>query len=116
MPIVRRTLTLVLLVLLAPPALGQTKEQQVEKLFDFLTNEYGQLLKKNTDWVNRAVAVVSLSRMPTAGATAKLLEQVRGEKHPVARLVAWEALVARGPLLTEAEQRVVYAETVKMFK
>lgn len=98
------------------PATQPTREEQARKLFDFLTGEYGALFKKNKDWVNRSVAIISLSRMPTTGATGKILEQLQSERHPVGRLVAWEAMLARASLLNDAEYKAFWVETVKMLK
>ncbi|MEZ0267095.1 MAG: vWA domain-containing protein [Phycisphaerae bacterium] len=117
-----------LLLLLAAPALAQTKpatapttqpltrDAEVKRLFDFLTAEYGRLFQKNNDWVNRAVAIISLSRLPTDGATNKILEQMQSEKHPVGKLVAWQAMLGRAKLLTDAQYKAFYAETIKMLR
>lgn len=118
-----RGLIILMMLWVASAAPGQTRptsqptrEEQTRKLFDFLTGEYGALFKKNKDWVNRSVAIISLSRMPTPAATGKILEQLQSERHPVGRLVAWEAMLARAPRLTDAEYKAFWVETVKMLK
>jgi len=92
------------------------REAEVKRLLDFLTSEYGRLFQKNKDWVNRAVAIISLSRLPTEGATGKIIEQLQSEKHPVGKLVAWQAMLARAPLLSDIQYRAFYVETVRMLK
>ena len=102
----------------APPAPGPATAAEINRrlvgqLTDFLTSEYAKQLRR-PGWLNRAAGLIGLSRLPTAEATRLVFEQLHKEKHAVAQLVAWQAVLSRAPLLTEAEFREWEQVTHKM--
>jgi len=102
-----------------PPAAGSGQSAEeinarlVGQLVDFLTAEYSkQLLRPG--WMTRASADVGFSRLPTEEATKCLLDHLRKEKHPVAQLVAWQALLGRASILSAEDFRAWHDVTQKM--
>jgi hypothetical protein len=72
------------------------------KLLQFLHGEYTRLLASD-DWVTRALAVISLSRLPNPHSTAAILDSLEKDKHPVVRMLAWQATLSRASLLEPAD-------------
>jgi len=96
-----------------PATAAEINRRLVGQLTDFLTSEYAKQLRR-PGWLNRAAGLIGLSRLPTAEATRLVFEQLHKEKHAVAQLVAWQAVLSRAPLLTEAEFREWEQVTHKM--
>lgn len=97
------------------PALAAKRAMRVKLATDYLTNWYAKQLN-STDWMARAVALISISRMPTAESTASIIKQLEVEKHPVCRLVAWQAVLARANMLSEAQHESWLAATRLMIR
>lgn len=95
------------------PAARPTREQATARLFDYLTREYVKQLKSR-DWLRRSLAVVGLAQFPTGAATDAVLERLANETHPVGRLVAWQATLARADRLTDAQFAAWQRATAKM--
>src|ERR1051325_7255762 len=92
-----------------------TREQRVERLFNYLTQEYARQTTSK-DWITRSVAVISLAQFPTDDATKTILDRLNKETHSVGRLVAWQAVLARASLLTEPQFKQWQQATAKMIK
>jgi len=99
----------------ADPALAAKRAMRVKLATDYLTNWYAKQLN-STDWMARAVALVSISRMPTAESTVSIIKQLEVEKRPVCRLVAWQAALARANMLSEAQHESWLAATRLMIR
>ena len=96
------------------PAAGLKNPRRIIELrFEGLTNQYINHLN-SPDWITRSVAVISLSRMPIENATDAIVRRLQDEKKPVGQLVAWQAMLARAPLLTEKQHRIWQTVTEKM--
>jgi len=78
------------------------RARRTQLVLDYLTKLYTRQLA-SSDWIARAAAVVSLARLPTDRATETLLQHLPGERHKVAQLVAWQALLARAGRLNQDE-------------
>ena len=78
------------------------RAQRTKLGLDYLTTQYtGQL--KSGDWITRSAAVTGLSQLPTAEATDALADHLAAERHPVARLVTWQAILARAAMLSHEQ-------------
>lgn len=103
----------------APPPAGQlgvrvlSDEQKVAARFETMVREYRGHLD-SPDWIRRSLAVIGLGRIPTTEATELILMRFDSEKHPVARLVAWQAMLSRAALLSEDEVTAFEAATWSM--
>jgi hypothetical protein len=102
------------------PAESTTSEhlssaQRVDRLFDYLTKEYSKQLASK-DWITRSVAVISLAQFPTDAATKAIVEQLSRESHPVGKLIAWQATLARAKLLDDAQFKLWQNATTKVMK
>ena len=95
------------------PVKAAKRAERVRIATDYLTKWYTKQLSSR-DWMARAVATISVSRMPTADATETILSRMSADRHPVCRLVAWQATLARAPMLTEAQHQTWQAHTRKM--
>jgi len=84
-------------------AKGMPNRAQRRKLgLDYLTAQYsGQL--KSGDWITRSAGVAGLSQLPTAEATDALADHLVTERHPVARLVTWQAMLSRAGRLSDKQ-------------
>lgn len=80
------------------PEAAARVEKTRQLLFDYLTKNYGRQLESK-DWITRSVAVISLAKLSTKKVTAVLFERLEKEEHPVARVVVWQAMLARAPML-----------------
>ena len=56
------------------------------------------MLNKQKDRVSRSLLAISMSRIPKADVTTKLLEMTRRED-PLVRAVAWECLISRTKMM-----------------
>jgi hypothetical protein len=92
-----------------------TREQRVDRLFNYLTSEYRKKLASK-DWITRSVAVTSLAQFPTDDATKAIVERLTRETQPVGKLVAWQATLARAKLLSDAQFKQWQDATSKMMK
>jgi len=97
------------------PAKAARRAQMVKLATDYLTNWYAKQLD-STDWMARAVALISISRMPTADATATIITKLGLERHPVCRLVAWQAALARARMLSDEQHAAWLAATRNMIR
>ena len=95
------------------PAKAARRAELVRMATDYLTSWYTRQLN-SADWMARAVATISVSRMPTADATETILKRMGADRHPVCRLVAWQATLARAQMLTDAQHQIWLAHTRKM--
>lgn len=84
-----------------------------ERLFDFLQKEYGLMLNKQKDRVSRSLLAISISRIPKADVTAKLLEMTRRED-PLVRAVAWECLISRTKMMGADSYRQLMEATAAL--
>lgn len=121
LPRMPRTANLILLLLLVhSPLLAQqpplTREAKTTRLFDFLMKEYGLLLDKTKDRMGRSLVAVCIARIGREDATDRLLTMATTEKDPMVRMVAWEGLIARGPMLNERQHAQLLAATASMAK
>ena len=96
----------------SPPA-ADAARQEMLKRFEYLTKLYADQLDSN-DWMTRSVAMISLARMPTQGATKVILQRLESEKHPVGLLVAWQAMLGRAGMLSEEQYRAWRKATLNM--
>lgn len=94
--------------LVDPEAREADRKAKVEKLVVYFLGQYGQALA-GPDWVNRSMAVISLSAIDEPRVTAKLLEVLTTDASKYVRVFAWEALHARAGALT-APQRAQWIE------
>jgi len=85
------------------------RAQRTKLGLDYLTTQYSSQLKSG-DWIARSSAVAGLSQLPTDAATTTLAKHLAGERHPVARLVAWQAMLARAAMLSD-EQYAAWRNT-----
>jgi len=97
------------------PRVAAKRAMRVKLATDYLTRWYAKQLD-STDWMARAVALISISRMPTADATATIIKRLEVERHPVCRLVAWQAALARAPMLSDAQHAAWLATTRNMIR
>jgi hypothetical protein len=91
------------------------RSERIERLFDYLIGEYGKRLKR-PDWVTRSVALISLNRIPTEEATEVVLERLGKERHELAQLVAWQAMLSRARLLSSAQHERWMEVTLQMMR
>jgi hypothetical protein len=89
----------------AAPAGGSKREQEAQRLFDYLVKQYAALFDKSKDRVGRSISVVCLARIPRADSTALLLKVLKTDRDPLVQMVAWQCLLGRAERLTEAEYR-----------
>ncbi|MEI7836605.1 MAG: HEAT repeat domain-containing protein, partial [Planctomycetota bacterium] len=82
--------------LVDPEAREADRKVKVEKLVVYFLDQYGKALA-GPDWVNRSMAVISLSAMDEPRITEKLLEVLATDSSKYVRTFAWEALHARNP-------------------
>lgn len=92
-----------------------TLETPRQRALNFLTDLHRRHLG-SSDWIARAAAVIGLSRMPTDAATEILLQQAQTETHPVGRLVAWQAVLARAGRVTDEQFRAWDTATSAMVR
>jgi len=93
---------------------SQAETQRItknERLFDFLQKEYGLMLAKQKDRVSRSLLAISISRVPKADVTARLLEMTRRETDPLVRAVAWECLLSRTKMMGADSYRQMMEST-----
>jgi len=95
------------------PAKAARRAELVKMATDYLTEWYTKQLD-STDWMARAVATISVSRMPTADATATILKRMDADRHPVCRLVAWQAALSRAGMFTDDQHAAWLASTRNM--
>lgn len=81
---------------------GVTSSRDTKRLMTYLEGEYKRKLE-SPDWRQRALAVISLARLPHEQVTEKLFQLSENDKHEVVRLLAWQAIVARAPELTQKD-------------
>lgn len=120
-PLLTLLLAVSLCTLLHPPTLAAPPDSKAdpriaknERLFDFLQKEYGLLLNKQKDRVSRSLLAISLSRVPKADVTAKLLEMTRRETDPLVRAVAWECLISRTKMMGADSYRQLMESTAAL--
>jgi len=87
------------------------RDEAIERLIGHYLETYGKQLK-SPDWMARAMGVVGLSRVDDPRFTTMLLETLDGDKLPVVRVFAWEALHSRLGSLSP-EQRAHWLTTGK---
>ena len=96
-------------------AVASKDHSRAVKAMEYLTGQYaGQL--DSSDWIARAAAAISLSRMPTDGATEAIAKQLKAERHVVGQLAAWQAMLARAKLLTDQQFQAWEEATWPMVK
>jgi len=86
------------------PAPKSRAEMIREKLIKFYLEMYGKHLV-SADWITRAMAVISLSRLDAPAATGRLLEVLERDRSVLVRVYAWEALHARNGSLSSQDRR-----------
>jgi len=90
-----------------PPApatvTGEVRAKAIDTLVTHYLEMYGEHLKR-PDWMARAMAVIGLAEIDDPRITARLIEVLDGDKLPLVRVYAWEALQARLPSLTPDQQ------------
>lgn len=95
------------------PAKAARRAELVRMATDYLTKHYDKQ-HESYDWMARAVATISVSRMPTDAATETVLKRMDADRHPVCRLVAWQAALARAGKLTDAQHAAWKTSTYRM--
>ena len=90
-----------------------TQEEKVQRRFETLATQY-KLRLESQDWILRCLAVISMGRLPTEDATETILARLLQEEKPVGKLVAWQALLSRARLLSDAQYKQWEQETWKM--
>lgn len=83
------------------PAVGDAA-REAKKAIEYLEKEYRKKLE-SPDWRQRALAVISLARLPQGPVTAKLLEITARDRNDVVRLLAWQGVLARAASLSARE-------------
>ena len=83
---------------------GKAVDKTIDKMVEYFVKMYGQHLESR-DWVKRAMAVISLSRIDDPRTTEKLLEVMESDRRQVVRVFAWEALHARAGSLSPAQRQ-----------
>lgn len=68
----------------------------------YLSGIYEKLLASH-DWMDRGLALVSLTRMPGDAATETILKSLQTDATPAVRVVAWQCLLARANFLSESQ-------------
>ncbi len=86
----------------AGAAQGTKRARRTQAALEYLTGLYTRQLG-SSDWIARAAAVISLSRLPADEATQTIVEHVANERHSVGQLVAWQAVLARADGLSEKQ-------------
>lgn len=71
------------------------------------------MLNKQKDRVSRSLLAISISRIPKAAVTAKLLEMTRRED-PLVRAVAWECLISRTKMMGADSYRQLMEATAAL--
>jgi hypothetical protein len=102
--------TALLLLILAIPARAATPttaptttpRDDAAEVAAYLASTYEKLLQSK-DWIDRGLALVSLSRLPGPVATDRILKSLQSDQTPAVRMVAWECLLARAQFLDEAQ-------------
>jgi hypothetical protein len=84
------------------PATTPTARSEQQELVDYLASVYGKLLESH-DWMDRGLALVSLSRLPGDGATNTILNSLKTDATPAVRVVAWQCLLARAEFMDESQ-------------
>ena len=79
------------------------RKKAVDQLVEHYLEMYGKHLKSR-DWMARAMAVIGLARVDDPRITDRLFEVLDGDKLPLVRVYAWEAVHSRLGSLDE-EQR-----------
>ena len=97
------------------PAKAARRAELVRMATDYLTKWYSKQLD-STDWMARAVATISVSRMPTADATETVLKRMDADRHPVCRLIAWQGALARANMLTDEQYQRWRKSTWRMIQ
>ena len=92
--------------------LSPAAQRAAERMVSHFVGMYGEHLE-SPDWLARAMAVIGLSQLADARATAKLLEVLDGDKNLLVRVYAWEALWARHGSL-DAAQRAAWSRGGKV--
>ena len=85
------------------------EEAEAERLVQYYLRMFSKHLE-SSDWMARAMGVISLARIDDGRTTARLMKVMREDKMPVVRAYAWEALHARQNRL-DSEQRAEWVET-----
>ena len=87
------------------------RNEAIDRLMGHYIEIYGKQLE-SPDWMARAMALVGLSRIDDPRFTTMILETLDGDKLPVVRVFAWEALHSRLGSLSP-EQRAHWLATGK---
>jgi Mg-chelatase subunit ChlD len=87
------------------------RQKAVDQLVEHYLEMYGKHLKSR-DWMARAMAVIGLARVDDPRITDRLFEVLDGDKLPLVRVYAWEAVHSRLGSLNE-EQRGRWVRTGK---
>ncbi len=85
------------------------RKKAVDQLVEHYLKMYGKHLKSR-DWMARAMAVIGLARVDDPRITDRLFEVLDGDKLPLVRVYAWEAVHSRLGSLDE-EQRGRWVRT-----
>ena len=85
------------------------RQKAIDQLVEHYLEMYGKHLKSR-DWMARAMAVIGLARVDDPRITARLFEVLDGDKLPLVRVYAWEAVHSRLGSLDE-EQRGRWVRT-----
>ncbi|KKK55684.1 hypothetical protein LCGC14_3072090, partial [marine sediment metagenome] len=91
------------------PAGKPSTPEQVDRMIKYYLDLFGKHLTSR-DWIKRAMAIISISRIDEPRTTAKLIETMDNDRKTIVRVFAWEALHARTGSLTP-EQKKHWIET-----
>jgi hypothetical protein len=89
------------------PARRRTAEPQsprVKRIIGVFYRTYDKHLK-SPDWIKRAMAVISLSRLDDDGVTKRLMDVLTKDSDKYVRVFAWAALLERNDWLTPEQRR-----------
>ncbi|MBL7140857.1 MAG: VWA domain-containing protein [Planctomycetes bacterium] len=82
---------------------GDLRAKAIDTLVTHYLEMYGEHLQR-PDWMARAMAVIGLAEIDDPRITEKLVQVLDGDKLPLVRVYAWEALHARLTSLTNDQQ------------
>ena len=84
------------------PATTQSAHNDSADVVAYLGGIYEKLLASH-DWMDRGLALVSLSRLPGDVASERILKSLKTDQTPAVRMVAWQCLLARANSLDESQ-------------
>lgn len=87
-----------------PTSAASPLDKKIDQMVEYYAEMYSKHLKR-PDWIARAMAVISLSRIDDPRTTESLVKVLSTDGHPAVRVFAWEALHARNRSLTPEQRR-----------